>query len=183
MEPTTFKVVVAGAFASGKTTLIRHITDGTFVGTEVPTSGPEASVKDTTTVGMEFGSHVVGDGDEAVALALYGVPGQERFRFMWDIVAEGLDGLLVLVDATAPDTWPDALAIGRHLHTVRPVPTVVGVGRTGGDPEVVAEVAAAVPLPGAVHMACDAIDADSARDAVVELLLLVLDELTPEAVA
>lgn len=182
MEPTTFKVVVAGAFGAGKTTLIRHITDAEFVGTEVPTSGPEADVKPTTTVGMEYGTFTVGDDELAVTLALYGVPGQERFRFMWDIVADGLDGLLLLVDAAAPDTWAASRGVVDHLVAANPVPVVVGVGRSGGDQDVLDAVAAAIPVERAVYLPCEAIDGDSARAAVVELLLLVLDAI-PDPVA
>ena len=116
MEPAapaadhTFKVVVAGAFGVGKSTLIRAVSDAAVVGTEAPTSGSEATVKATTTVGMEYGTFTVGRGAGAVELRLYGLPGQERFRFMWDIVAVGADGVLLLVDATRPDTWEDAAA-------------------------------------------------------------------------
>src|SRR5690349_7409502 len=103
-----FKVVVAGPFASGKTTFISVISDSSVVGTEAPTSGEDASVKATTTVGMEYGTYEVTDGGLHVVLHLYGVPGQSRFEFMWDIVGEGMDGLLVIVDATDPSTWSEA---------------------------------------------------------------------------
>lgn len=177
MDAVTFKVVVAGAFASGKTTLIQSVSDTSFVGTEVPTSGPEATVKSTTTVGMEFGTHTVGEGADAVSLALYGVPGQERFRFMWDIVADGMDGLLVLVDATAPETWAEAVAITAHMRRNGPVPTVVGVGRTGGDWSVVDAVQRDLGVVGATYVPCDAPDPASANAAVIEVLFQVLAAL------
>jgi signal recognition particle receptor subunit beta len=185
-EPTTgaaeihdFKVVIAGPFAAGKTTMIAAISDTPVVGTEQPTSGVEAGVKATTTVGMEYGTYTVADGDLVVNLSLYGVPGQERFSFMWDIVAEGLDGLVLLVDATKPETWGDAAAVGRHFARHRGCPLVIGVNRTA-DAALVAEVAQRLALGPAVHLPCDPTDPASAREVLVELLLLVLDALDDE---
>jgi signal recognition particle receptor subunit beta len=180
LEVHDFKVVVAGPFAAGKTTLIAAISDTPVVGTEQPTSGLEAAVKATTTVGMEYGTYTVADGDLVVNLSLYGVPGQERFSFMWDIVAEGLDGLVLLVDATKPDTWADAAAVGRHFARHRGCPVVVGVNRTD-DATVTADVARRLDLGPVSHLPCDPTDASSARELLVELLLLVLEEFDDEA--
>ena len=73
-----FKVVGAGPFASGKTTLINVISDIPVVGTEVPTTGDEALVKATTTVGMEYSTYATGDDEVEIVLHLYGVPGHRR---------------------------------------------------------------------------------------------------------
>lgn len=176
-----FKVVVAGSFAVGKSTLIRQISDTAVVGTEAPTSGAEAAVKGTTTVGMEYGTLTVGDGEEAVELLLHGLPGQDRFRFMWDIVSTGADGFLLLVDAGRPETWAESAAMARHLRRHDPrVPLLVGVNRAG-DPATAAATAAttarALDLADVPHAPCDVSDPASTRTALVELLLLVLDRL------
>jgi signal recognition particle receptor subunit beta len=177
VEPSfDFKVVVAGPFASGKTTFIQAISDIPVVGTEAPTSGNEAHVKATTTVGMEYGTFTTGGEGLEASLYLYGVPGQQRFEFMWDIVAQGMDGLLVMVDATAPDTWAEAAAVARHLQAHRDPPTVVAVNRAA-DPAIIDEVLAAVALDGAAYVACDVRDRGSAREVLVELLLLLLDRM------
>ena len=172
-----FKVVVAGAFGVGKTTFINHISGMPVVGTEAATSGHEATVKATTTVGMEYGMFAVDDEDLRIELLLYGVPGQERFSFMWDIVSEGMDALLLLVDGTRPDTWAEALAIGAYLQERVPSPVLVGVNRTADDDAALDAARAALALPGAIHVTCDVVDEASARDALVALLGLLLDEL------
>jgi len=173
-----FKVVVAGSFATGKSTLIREISDTEVVGTEAPTSGAEASVKGSTTVGMEYGTLLVGDGDQAVELSLFGVPGQERFRFLWDIVAAGADGFLLLVDAARPETWPETADMARRLSGHEGTPLVVGVNRVAGDADRFDEVVEALGVPHVVHVPCEVVDPRSAREALVTVLVLVLDRLT-----
>jgi signal recognition particle receptor subunit beta len=174
----TFKVVVAGPFAAGKTTFIKHISDSVVVGTEAPTSRHEAGVKETTTVGMEHGRFSLVDEDLHVDLLLNGVPGQERFRFMWDIVGEGMDALLLLVDGTDPSTWPAAAAIGHHLLSHGPGPVLVAVNRADqAGPGVVDQVRAALDLPGAGYRGCDILDGGSARSVLVELLVRLLADL------
>lgn len=176
-EQHAFKVVVAGPFASGKSTLIRAISESPVVGTEQPTSGLEAGTKPTTTVGMEYGTYSIVDEEIVVDLSMYGVPGQPRFSFMWDIVAEGMDGLLLLVDAAAPATWPEAVAVGLHFQAKARPPIVIGVNRTHGDDGAMAAVRAATAQLDAHHVTCEVIDPASARDALVSLLLLVLEQL------
>jgi signal recognition particle receptor subunit beta len=112
-----------------------------------------------------------------VELNIYGVPGQDRFKFMWDIVGVGMDGLFLLVDGTAPDTWPESVAVGEHFATIARTPIVVGVNRAAGQPDLVEKVRRAVPFDGALYLGCDVTDRDNARDALVELLFLILDEL------
>lgn len=176
----SFKIVVAGSFAAGKSTLIREISDTGVVGTEAPTSGPESLVKETTTVGTEFGTLTVGDGDDAVELLLHGLPGQDRFRFMWDIVSIGADGFLLLVDAEQPDTWAESAAMASYLQGQIDAPMVVGVNRARDRPDLVGAVGAALGRDDLPLVACDVTDRFSARELVVELLLLVLDGLTGE---
>ncbi len=173
-----FKVVVAGAFAAGKTTLISAVADGKLVGTEAPTSGDEAEVKETTTVGMEYGTlAALGDGVH-VDLNVYGVPGQSRFSFMWDIVGVGMDGLVLLVDATRPETWEETAGVAAHFRRSSPSPTVVAVNRAREEPaRIIEQVKAAIPIEGADYLLCDPTDPISAKNTLIELLFLVLDAL------
>lgn len=172
-----FKVVVAGPFAAGKTTFIEAISESEVIGTEAPTSGREAAVKATTTVGMEYGRFTVDDGDFAIELRLNGVPGQERFRFMWDIVSEGMDALLLLVDATDPEAWPDALGVGRYLVDRHAPPVLVGINRGATTAGSLDAVRRAVPITGARYVVCDVTDTESARSTLIELLAMLLDQI------
>lgn len=178
--PHGFKIVVAGPFAAGKTTFIRSISDKEVVGTEAETFGDEASVKASTTVGMEFGSYTVPNADPAVELRLFGVPGQERFSFMWDIVAAGMDGLCFIVDATKPETWAEAAIVKEHFDRFGTTPALLAVNRALGRPDLVDEVRTVVPMEAHACIACDVTDPGSARDTLIELLLLVLDHLDEE---
>ena len=178
-----FKVVVAGPFASGKTTLINVISDIPVVGTEVPTTGDEALVKATTTVGMEYSTYATGDDEVEIVLHLYGVPGQRRFDFMWDIVGDGLDGLIVIVDAGDPSTWSEAVDVGRHFVLRHDPPTVVAVNRASSAPDALARVRGAVPIRGACYVPCEVTDEQSAREVLIELLLLLLERMPEDEIA
>jgi signal recognition particle receptor subunit beta len=103
VAPVTTKLLIAGGFGVGKTTLVGAISevrplrteeDLSEVGVVVDdTSGVEQ--KRTTTVAMDFGRITFPSG---VVLYLFGTPGQERFWFMWDELAFGALGAVVLAD-------------------------------------------------------------------------------------
>ena len=174
-----FKLVVAGPFASGKTTLVAAITDE-VVGTEAPTSGAEAEVKELTTVGMEYGTLPLANDVFTAELGVYGVPGQERFKFMWSIVAEGMDGLVLLVDADRPETWDDSFRVGQYFQSMNPTPIVVGVNRASTRPDIVDDVERMAPFDGAQFIGFEVPDREQARQLFVTLLMDVLDALPDE---
>jgi uncharacterized protein len=121
------KIIFTGSVGAGKTTAISSISEKITVSTEVDMSEGATESKNQTTVGFDYGECHVGDG---FYLRLYGTPGQERFRFMWDILAQGAFGLIVLADHTRPDPVSDVLdylsAFARHIPQDR---MVVAVGR------------------------------------------------------
>lgn len=169
-----FKVVVAGPFAAGKTTMIAASADGPLVATEAPTSGEEAAVKAMTTVGMEYGTLRRETDLFTVELRLFGVPGQERFSFMWDIVSVGMDGLFILVDASRPETWAASQTIANYFTRSMHRPVVVGINQRTHDPDILQQVKAVVGLPGAHYVVFNVTDKEQAQDALIDLLLVIL---------
>jgi small GTP-binding protein len=99
----SFKVVVTGPFNSGKTELIKTISDIPVVSTEKKITTEDRGIKAETTVAMDYG-RVLLDGD---TIYLYGTPGQTRFDFMWEILSGEMDAFIVLADSTDPPSFPD----------------------------------------------------------------------------
>lgn len=98
------KFIFTGPPGAGKTTAISSISEIPPVVSDVSTTDELSAVKNATTTGLDFGEVVLGDGQK---LRLYGTPGQERFRHMWEILARGALGLIILCDNSRPDPLAD----------------------------------------------------------------------------
>jgi len=121
------KIVFAGAMGAGKTTVIRALSEIEPVSTEVANRQQGGVQKESTTVALDYGEINVGNGER---LRLYGTPGQERFAFMWRILARGALGVVVLVDHSQPDPIAATLQYLNYFSELRQdIPFVIGVGR------------------------------------------------------
>ena len=168
----TFKILVTGPFAAGKTSMIQAVSQTQVIATDVVTSGEESDVKSHTTVAMDFGTYQL-DGDDA-RLLLFGTPGQARFRFMTDILKGDVDVVAFVVDAEATDTHAAAGVELRALLRDLRVPAVIAVNRCD-DPESARRLAASLgALDSEAVVPCQLIDPDSGRGVVVEILLTLL---------
>ena len=121
------KIVFTGTPGAGKTTAIAALSDVVPMSTDV--ANTDASLhKATTTVGMDYG-HV--DLDDGFRVRLFGTPGQERFAFMWRILAQQALGLVILIDNSRPAPLDDLRLYLDHFAELLPaLPCAVGVGRT-----------------------------------------------------
>ena len=97
------KIVIAGGFGVGKTTLVGAVSEIEPLRTEALMTEASTPVDDlsmlpsktTTTVAMDFGRITLADD---LVLYLFGTPGQNRFWFMWDDITRGAIGAVILID-------------------------------------------------------------------------------------
>jgi signal recognition particle receptor subunit beta len=170
VEPVTLKILVAGGFGVGKTTLVGAVSEIRPLRTEELLTEAGRPVDDlrgvegkrTTTVAMDFGRITL---REDLVLYLFGTPGQERFWFMWDELAEGALGAVVLVDTRRLE---DCFAAVDYFER-RDIPFLVGVNCFDGAARYpVEDIRRALDLDDHVPLLlCDARDRESVKEVLV----------------
>ena len=175
--PVALKVLIAGGFGVGKTTLVGAVSEIRPLSTEEALSIAGTPVdnltgverKTTTTVALDFGRITIRDD---LTVYLFGTPGQERFWFMWDELASGAIGAVVLADTRRlADSFPAIDYFER-----RAIPFIVALNCFDGarryDKE---DVRMALDLePELPIVLCDARSKESAKEVLIALVEHVL---------
>lgn len=167
------KVMIAGGFGTGKTTLVRSVSDIKPLTTEETLTQASVDVDDLigvagkqeTTVSLDFGK--IGINEELV-LYLFGTPGQERFWFLWNGLFKGALGAVVLVDTRRLASSFRAIEEMERQN----VPFVIALNVFPDSRDhPVEEIRDALDVPEHTPVVtCDARDRTSSRDVLIALI-------------
>jgi uncharacterized protein len=121
-----YKIIFTGSMGAGKTTAIASVSETPPINTDVANTDKSVD-KPTTTVGLDYGVVTLENGDR---LRLFGTPGQERFGFLWKILAQDALGIIILMNNAGVDPLGQlASYLNGFAGQLDKIPCVIGVGR------------------------------------------------------
>lgn len=168
-----YKLVVTGAFNAGKTTFVKTLSEIDPINTDKTNhSRIENKIKTTTTVAMDYGKVKI---NQHSSVHLFGTPGQDRFDFMREILAEEMHGFIFLVDSTDHHRLEQASELLRVFKGQKNVPFLLAANKADKKGLNSEEIRQALKLSARQPVvSCIATDKKSAR-AVVEHLIAMIE--------
>ncbi|MBD1906161.1 GTPase [Funiculus sociatus GB2-A5] len=121
------RLIVTGTVGAGKSTLVRSVSEIEVVDTDRQTTDKTSSVKEKTTIALDFGRLNFGPD---MAVHLYGTPGHARFDFMWDLLIQRAHAYILLVAADRPGDFRQARQLLAFMEQRVQIPVVIGLTHT-----------------------------------------------------
>jgi hypothetical protein len=113
------KICMVGAFAVGKTSLVKRFVEGVFADTYL------------TTVGVKIDQKMVEVDNRPVRLILWDLAGEDQFQKIQPVYLTGSSGIIIVIDATRQSTLSTAIQIYHDINNqLNNIPTVFVVNKT-----------------------------------------------------
>jgi signal recognition particle receptor subunit beta len=165
-----YKFIFTGTPGAGKTTAIATISEIAPIVTDVAVTDDIIQIKQETTAALDYGEITLADNQKII---LYGTPGQERFKFMWEIIIKGGLGLIILLDNTRSNLLIDLqIYLDNFSDFIKQTDAIIGVTHIDdGDHEIIDHIYELLNERGEMYPVLP-VDARNRED-----VLLLLDTL------
>jgi len=167
------KLVISGDVGAGKTTFVKAISEIEPITTdELVTDAATLMLKEYTTVAMDFGLLTI---DESLILHIYATPGQRRFNFMWDVLAENCFGLIFLADASRMESVLETNGIITYFQEHHPnIPYIVCVTKLDLPDSLAFQAIIELMGRDVQYLPLDANNPEEVRDAAIAIISLAM---------
>jgi len=176
------KVLITGPFNSGKTTLIKLVSDEQLTGNDVEATDELAQFKGMTTVGLDFGVlHV----DDELDVHLFGTPGQARFNFMWKTLSKGALGTILLIDSSNQKAIDEAKEMYQFYRELSDMPIIIGATKQDfPESKSIQHIASELGIDDARIIPSNPCIKEDSKDLIIALLEEIIENesLTQDAV-
>ncbi|WXG40014.1 MAG: GTP-binding protein [Candidatus Freyarchaeum deiterrae] len=134
------KILVTGSYHSGKSTIIRNLTQGKSISID----------KKNTTVALDYGIANIED----LRINLFGTPGLKHFKILRQILSKGADGVLFMVDSQDKNSDQEAKTIWKEIQEFLPGVSITVVANKQDLPNArkVAQIREALEIPSEVYI-------------------------------
>jgi len=168
MKKEIAKILITGPFNSGKSTLIKYLSDEQHANNDVEATDELAQFKTLTTVGLDFGVlHV----DDELDVHLFGTPGQARFNFMWKTLSIGALGTILLVDSSNQKAIAEAKLMYEFYREISNMPIIVAATKQDlAEAQSITYIATALGVEQEAVIACNPCLKEDSKNVVIALL-------------